>query len=525
MKTRFWSLIAGLLGLAVFLVSGNGSLTGQPPALPEDGEAVPQQEDVEVLGRGPVHEAFADPVTDDPGPTPIVPKKPPAPIEEMPPDQKPEGDDVQWIPGYFAWDDDKADFLWVSGFWRTPPPDHTWMPGRWRSVEGGWQWVAGFWATTEQTDVEYLPPPPESIEAGPSTPPPQPDSTYVPGCWVYRDTRYLWRPGTWVAYRPDWMWSPARYCWTPGGYIFVEGFWDYLLPRRGLLFAPVYFHNRVWARPNWYYQPRYVVPHTTLVTSLFVRPSFGHYYFGDYFETTYRKRGYVAWVDYRVGRQQVPDPIFAHYRARYHREQPTWEKEVRTVYEERRLGNLPRPPRTLVEQNQVIKNITVNKTVKTVNKTIEVTNVNNVINNVTVVAPLNKVDRSLVKLRPVPPAKRAEELKVVKEFRAVSQERRKVESLVLAKGAASKTPTAAPRPVKAELRRVVTPAVKEVARIKAPPPPTLPNHEEKPIPKREVKPPPRVEVKPPPRVDPREIKPPPKVDPRDIKPPRVKKKK
>lgn len=33
----------------------------------------------------------------------------------LPPDQKPEGDDVAWIPGYWAWDDERNDFLWVSG--------------------------------------------------------------------------------------------------------------------------------------------------------------------------------------------------------------------------------------------------------------------------------------------------------------------------------------------------------------------------------------------------------------------------
>jgi hypothetical protein len=54
---------------------------------------------VEVLTRGPVHEAFAATVTFDPEPGFIAPRTPPDLIEELPPEQKPEGDNVEWIPG------------------------------------------------------------------------------------------------------------------------------------------------------------------------------------------------------------------------------------------------------------------------------------------------------------------------------------------------------------------------------------------------------------------------------------------
>ncbi|MFH1748080.1 MAG: hypothetical protein ABIG44_13675 [Planctomycetota bacterium] len=39
----------------------------------------------------------------------------------MPPDQRPESADVTWIPGYTAWDDERNDYVWVSGVWRAPP--------------------------------------------------------------------------------------------------------------------------------------------------------------------------------------------------------------------------------------------------------------------------------------------------------------------------------------------------------------------------------------------------------------------
>src|SRR5262249_14934551 len=156
-------------------------------------------------------------------------KKPPAPIDELPPDQKPEGVNVIWIPGYWAWDDEAADFLWVSGVWRNLPPGRQWVPGYWSEAEGGWQWVPGYWAEQGQQESQFLPTPPPSIDAGPSSPAPGDDSAYVPGCWIWRQTRFFWRPGFWVTYQPGYVWVPGCYRWTPSGYIFIEGHWDYML--------------------------------------------------------------------------------------------------------------------------------------------------------------------------------------------------------------------------------------------------------------------------------------------------------
>src|SRR5262245_62123195 len=96
-------------GLAVVFVGVAGR--AQDPTADD-----PQGADVQT--RGPVHEAYATPTSLQPSPSPVVSKKPPAPIEELPPDEKPAGENVEWIPGYWAWDDDRTDFLWVSGIWR-----------------------------------------------------------------------------------------------------------------------------------------------------------------------------------------------------------------------------------------------------------------------------------------------------------------------------------------------------------------------------------------------------------------------
>ena len=44
-----------------------------------------------------------------------------------------------------------------------------------------------------------------------------PDQVYEPGCWVYRQKSYAWRPGFTVTVPQAWVWVSARYAWTPAG--------------------------------------------------------------------------------------------------------------------------------------------------------------------------------------------------------------------------------------------------------------------------------------------------------------------
>src|SRR5581483_12499300 len=90
-KTCTWSLLAGMLGLAVLLAAKGPAQDEQPPPDPAP------QDGVSVLTRGPVHEAYAEPSETQPQASPLVTKQPPEPVEETPPDQKPEGDNVQWL--------------------------------------------------------------------------------------------------------------------------------------------------------------------------------------------------------------------------------------------------------------------------------------------------------------------------------------------------------------------------------------------------------------------------------------------
>ena len=118
-----------------FLVAGAG--LWRTAAYGQQTEPPPVPQGVEVQARGPVHEAFAS-LTAEAEPTKPIPKKPPEPLNEMPPEDKPAGDAV-WIGGYWAWDDERSDFLWVSGTWRTLPPGRTWVAGYWRDDAANWR--------------------------------------------------------------------------------------------------------------------------------------------------------------------------------------------------------------------------------------------------------------------------------------------------------------------------------------------------------------------------------------------------
>jgi hypothetical protein len=311
--------------------------TDRSPSPSQPTPSPPRDQDFEVLASGPVHEAYAQPVDYQPQPGPVVPKRPPEDIYELPPDQKPDGEDVQWLSGYWAWAEDRKDYLWVSGLWRDAPPGRHWVPGAWQEVEGGWVWSAGFWADTEE--VTYLESLPEYTETAPSEPAPGPDHVFAAGTWVWQDG-WFWRPGYWVPPQPGWVWATARYIWTPAGYVFVDGYWDRLLERRGLLFAPARILRR--SLVEWTYVPRTVVRVEYLRGALFIGPGRRHYYFGDYFAAPYAQRGFVAFFDYRPTLFSY-DPIYSYYR----RDQ-TWHRDFRKhAVNVPALTTLPKLPRDM----------------------------------------------------------------------------------------------------------------------------------------------------------------------------------
>lgn len=291
-------------------------------------------ENMEVLDAGPVHEAFAETSVSDTEPGIIVPKTPPDPIEEVPPEHEDLEEGAVWISGYWAWDNDRNDFIWISGTWRVPPSGREWTAGYWVEAEGGYQWISGYWTNSTVAEAEYLPQPPETLDEGPNSGAPSDDHAWVPGCWVWDDGYYVWRPGYWMRMRPDRIWVPAYYVWTPHGYIFAGGYWDYVIARRGILYAPVFFHHRIYTRIIFPFTPSFVIGFSVFSDSLFVRPRYRHYYFGNYYASKYYKRGIYPWF-YKHKRRHVYDPIYAHERFK-HRRVRDWETTVRANFKKRR---------------------------------------------------------------------------------------------------------------------------------------------------------------------------------------------
>ena len=306
---------------------------------------IPQEEQPEVLTRGPVHEAFAQPVELENQSGVVAPNEPPADIVENPPDEKPAGKQFVWVPGYWAWDADREGYIWISGCWRAAPPGSYWVPGYWTQTASGWEWIAGFWASTPENQIQYLPAPPaiENIEA--TTSAPLPDDIWVPPCWYWTNDRYTLRAGYWLEPFDDWVWVPSHYVWTPRGYVFIAGRWDYPLSRRGVLFAPYYIPRPLYLRPGFSLSLGAVVDLGLLELNLFTYPRYCHYYFGDYYDPFYISLGIYPQFEWRTFHTWY-DPLYIHSRWRHHETAQAWYDQRRHDYELRLNDRALRPPRT-----------------------------------------------------------------------------------------------------------------------------------------------------------------------------------
>jgi hypothetical protein len=430
MNARFLTILGGVTGAALLaLVVGAAEPQGGTPAadggifdqetLVRAGDDTAAQPGVQPQGRGPVHEAFAEPDVDRPQPGPVIPKQPPDSIEEMPPADKPDGDDVEWIGGYWAWDEERSDFLWVSGIWRAIPPGRQWVPGHWVQVQDGWQWAPGFWGDADGGDVQVVAAPPEPEQ---ETPPPAPsaDSTFVPGHQVFKENKFVWEPGYYVTNRPGFIWVPARYVWTPAGYVFVDGYWDYDLANRGLLFCPVIIEPAYIGQLDFRYTPTFVVHDVCLLEALFVRPDCGCYFFGDYYDAGYAQLGFVSLVDYRVGKIGF-DPLYGYYRW-FHRGDRNWERRLQALYTYRTEGKVLRPPHTLAQQQTLGKRLLAQNTNRTG------------FQHTMMLGPVGRVDGKVLKMTKLDETGQRKFRDGAKQRQAISQHREQAENQLLKQG-------------------------------------------------------------------------------------------
>src|ERR1700733_2323264 len=228
---------------------------------------------IKIYEDGPVNEAYLSKIGGDNLILDAIPMQPPEPINERIPRQI----DMQaeWIPGYWAWQPELNDFVWVSGAWRRSPPGYLWISGFWKKFEEGWVWVHGFWNRVPEANLQYIGiAPPDSIEED-VPPPPNDGYEWNPGYWYFAfdNHEYQWVPGSWEELDPNWVLVPAHYVWRPGGYLLVSHYWDWPLEKRGKVYASVSIERE--HRYREVFEPTQIIEPPVLVGRLYA-------YYPDY---------------------------------------------------------------------------------------------------------------------------------------------------------------------------------------------------------------------------------------------------
>ena len=361
MNSRLIRFLSTALAAGAVLVAGGRAALAQDVPLAMPAAELPAGS--EVLAGGPVHEAFAKPVSMDPQAPLLVPKPPPENLQEVPPAERPAGAGIVWVPGYWAWDADRNDFIWVSGCWRNTPPNTYWVPGHWLQAGNGWEWIGGFWkpiTAQPQQEIEYLPAPPAALEVEAPGAPPLPDQVWVPGCWYWNQGQYVPRHGYWITQQVGWVWVPSHFAWTPRGCIFAAGHWDHDMDNRGVLFCPTFFPPHVRGLAGFVFSPGVCVDLGMLRLNLFVYPRYRHYYFGDYYDDSYGRIGIFPWFKCQTIHTWY-DPLFVYDRWHYRQTDPHWAANQARGFESRRSNHDLRPARTYVELQAQIARLPVNR--------------------------------------------------------------------------------------------------------------------------------------------------------------------
>ena len=347
-------------GVLLVAAPGMAQQFDGPPdlaAAPGGAQESYDEEGRETLAQGPMHEAFASPFSATPEPGEVIDQAPPQPINEIAPDQRPVGDHVVWIPGYWGWDPEPGEFIWISGLWRNVPEDRRWVPGYWTETQGGFQWVPGLWVEEQTQQLSYLPMPPASQEHGPNVAAPEGDYFWVPGHWEWQTEQYDWHPGYWAECSPGWVWNPAYYSWSPYGYVYSSGYWDYQLANRGVLYAPVTFQRPLYQQQGYRYTPSLVLNSSAVLLNLFVSPRYNHYYYGNYYG--YRggnNFGLYPWYSYEQ-RANAYDPLLTYYQWQYGRQNINFVNRLQNWNQFFVSNSNYRPARTYTAQRALLSQL------------------------------------------------------------------------------------------------------------------------------------------------------------------------
>jgi hypothetical protein len=162
---------------------------------------------------------------------------------------------------------------------------------------------------------------------------------------------------------------PPHYVWTPSGYLFVAGYWDHPVANRGLMFAPVYYPQPVYAQPGFVFTPSISIMGPAVTANLFVSAGSNQYLFGNYYAQSFVGVGITPWFSFSfmTGPRAYYDPLFSYYAVINVRQNPAWIAQVRAAYIERRNNVALRPPATFIEQTRIIeRNVTINRNITVV---------------------------------------------------------------------------------------------------------------------------------------------------------------
>ena len=188
----------------------------------------------------------------------------------------------------------------------------------------------------------------------PELPPARPRFPWAPGSWVWNQNRYVWQPGYWVQAKPNWVWIPAATSRPPAATSTTTATGT-TRSSGGAGLRPGRLRPSAYAQPSFAYSPSIVLPVAGLLSSLFVRPSYGQYYFGDYYNAASQRprSGYVPWFGLQQNRLGY-DPLYASMSALNAR-QPGWDRGIREEYQHRLDNRQLRPASTFEGQRALIE--------------------------------------------------------------------------------------------------------------------------------------------------------------------------
>ncbi len=197
------------------------------------------------------------------------------------------------------------------------------------------------------------------------------------------------------------------------------------------MFAPVYFNGDLRARAGFSYSPSTVVNSGMIVSHLFLRPRYGHYYFGDYYGSNYAQAGFSPSFSFQASRLGY-DPIYAN-QSWQNRNNPGWEQRTDANYQNLRDNEKARPPRNWAAQAALVEQATAS----------------NGTTSVAVAAPLDEVIRrndGNLRFQQVSPAEQQQFGQRGQDYRKYLQQRQQLEAAAtIAPGAAPVAQTAPTR--------------------------------------------------------------------------------